>query len=280
MSATTSPAPTQLERVSGEVVDSPQMSAEEARRRTDAVKRNARDLMREMRALYEGGAHLALDYSSWEAYFIAEFRQPEPGEKIDPKNGYKPLRAAAQEAILSVHVDTLGIKRSQALVFCKLKELDEKLAVAAWVEEQGGWEAVTVNALERQVKEMRGEVIPVPGDVGEDAWNGVVADEMRRALVRVYDALELLGSARSKVWHFALPDAMRALERNDALTVHSRVAEERARLADARAAIDATDEHLAQVAYLLDQRGDLPPSPEPPRRDQLTVEEVIAAVEG
>jgi hypothetical protein len=278
MAAVTSPAPTVLERVSGEVVDSPQMSAEEARRRTDAVKLLAQELYREVYALYLEGAHLALGYSSFEAYYVEEFRGAGPGEPIDPKGGYKLLRAAKEEAVLSVHVDTLGMTKTQALVFCKLKD-PEKLDLAEWVVERGGWEAVSARAMERHLKEERGEVIPVPGEVGKDAWNGVVAGQMRQALGYVYDALDLLGSARSRVWHFAVPDAMRALSRENALDVQARVAKERSRLAGVRAALDSTDEHLDQVAYLLDQRGDLPPSPEPPRRDRVSVEEVIAEME-
>lgn len=257
----------------GEVV-APQMSRDEARRRTDKVKQMARELLREVLALYEGGAHLALDYSSWETYYVAEFRGAEKGEPIDPKGGYKLLRAAKEEAVLSVHVDTYGMTKTQALVFTKLKELEEKLALAAWVEERGGWEAVPATAIKRHLAEERGEVIAVPDDLGEDAWNGLVAGQMHRALRYLFDALHQLGSARASVWHFALPDAMRALSHEDALEVQGRVGEERVRLTEVRAVIDATEEHLAQAAFLLDQRGDLPPSPEPPRPAQLTVEEV------
>lgn len=134
--------------------------------------------------------------------------------------------------------------------------------------------------MERQLKESRGELIPVPGDIGADAWNAVLAERMRRSLDYVFVALHKLQSARRRrIRHYVLPDAMRALSRDDALNVQARIAEERAHLSEVRAAVEATEEQLAQAAYLLDQRGDLPPSPEPPRRVQVTVEEVIEEME-
>jgi hypothetical protein len=44
-----------------------------ARRLTDEVKRDAEALWRKLVELYEGGAHTALGYSSWDAYCAAEF---------------------------------------------------------------------------------------------------------------------------------------------------------------------------------------------------------------
>jgi hypothetical protein len=49
------------------------LDAAEARALTDEVKRDAASLWAKLLALYEGGAHLALGYSSWGAYFKAEF---------------------------------------------------------------------------------------------------------------------------------------------------------------------------------------------------------------
>jgi hypothetical protein len=58
--------------VTGEVV-AVQLGAAEARALTDEVKIDAAALWTKLLRLYEGGAHLALDYSSWGSYFEAEF---------------------------------------------------------------------------------------------------------------------------------------------------------------------------------------------------------------
>lgn len=49
------------------------MSEGEARSLTDEVKQDAERLWRKLVELYDGGAHLALGYSSWGAYFETEF---------------------------------------------------------------------------------------------------------------------------------------------------------------------------------------------------------------
>lgn len=51
----------------------PVMSRAEARSLTDEVKDDAERLWRKLVELYEGGAHVALGYSSWSAYFKDEF---------------------------------------------------------------------------------------------------------------------------------------------------------------------------------------------------------------
>jgi N6-adenosine-specific RNA methylase IME4 len=50
-----------------------QLDAGEARRLTDEVKRDAAALWTKLLRLYEGAAHVALGYTSWGAYFEAEF---------------------------------------------------------------------------------------------------------------------------------------------------------------------------------------------------------------
>lgn len=63
--------------VSGEVVDesaAAPMTTEEARRLTDAAKQDVKALWRAMVELYEGGAHLALGYTSWQDYCATEFQ--------------------------------------------------------------------------------------------------------------------------------------------------------------------------------------------------------------
>lgn len=49
------------------------LSRAEARSLTDEVKNDAERLWRKLVELYEGGAHLTLGYTSWGAYFKAEF---------------------------------------------------------------------------------------------------------------------------------------------------------------------------------------------------------------
>jgi phage N-6-adenine-methyltransferase len=62
------------------------LSREDARALTDEVKRDAEALWRKLVELYEGGAHLALGYSSWGDYFAREFGQSE-------RRGYQLLDA-------------------------------------------------------------------------------------------------------------------------------------------------------------------------------------------
>jgi hypothetical protein len=51
----------------------PVLGPSEARRLTDEIKRDAESLWRRLVELYEGGAHTALGYSSWQTYCEAEF---------------------------------------------------------------------------------------------------------------------------------------------------------------------------------------------------------------
>ena len=63
------------------------LSATEARRLTEEVKADAAALWAKLLSLYEGGAHTVLGYTSWGAYYEAEFGQT-------PSRGYQLLRAA------------------------------------------------------------------------------------------------------------------------------------------------------------------------------------------
>jgi hypothetical protein len=53
----------------------PALSQDEARRLTDEVREDVRTLWAKVLDLYERGAHLALDYPNWGAYWEAEFGQ-------------------------------------------------------------------------------------------------------------------------------------------------------------------------------------------------------------
>jgi hypothetical protein len=74
----------------------PLLGSAEARRLTDQVKRDAQDLWAKLLALYEGGAHFALGYSSWGDYFEAEFGG-------DASQGYRILDAARVQEALAAH---------------------------------------------------------------------------------------------------------------------------------------------------------------------------------
>lgn len=51
----------------------PVLTREQARTLTDEVKADAQALWTRVLELYEGGAHLALDYASWRSYWETEF---------------------------------------------------------------------------------------------------------------------------------------------------------------------------------------------------------------
>src|SRR5665213_1691541 len=79
------------------------LSAPEARRLTEAVKADAAALWAKLLSLYEGGAHTALGYSSWGAYYEAEFGQT-------PSRGYQLLRLAKlDEALVAAEAESLSL---------------------------------------------------------------------------------------------------------------------------------------------------------------------------
>lgn len=70
------------------------LSRDEARSLTDEVKQDAERLWRKLVELYDGGAHLALGYTSWGAYFKTEFGQSE-------RHGYRLLEAGRALEVVS-----------------------------------------------------------------------------------------------------------------------------------------------------------------------------------
>ena len=78
------------------------LTREDAERLTERAREQASALWRTVLALYNGRAHEALGYTSWGAYWRAEFGQ-------ESAHAYRLLRAARVEAIVSVHVDTEGM---------------------------------------------------------------------------------------------------------------------------------------------------------------------------
>ncbi len=65
----------------------PPLTALDARRLAEEVKADAQRLWAKLLSLYEGGAHIALGYSSWAAYCKQEFR-------IGNRQAYRLLQAA------------------------------------------------------------------------------------------------------------------------------------------------------------------------------------------
>src|SRR5579862_833218 len=81
------------------------LSEEQARALTDEVKRDAESLWGKLVELYEGGAHLALGYSSWGAYFEVEFG----GSR---RRGYELLQAG--RVVEVVRNSALPVPRNEA----------------------------------------------------------------------------------------------------------------------------------------------------------------------
>lgn len=102
------------------------LSPAEARSITDEVKQDAERLWRKLVELYEGGAHLALDYSSWESYFRTEFG----GSR---SQAYRLLDAGRAADALGASVPSSGLKVDQAVALSPLKR-DPPALAAAWDE--------------------------------------------------------------------------------------------------------------------------------------------------
>jgi hypothetical protein len=83
------------------------LSTDEARALTDEVKRDAEALWEKLVRLHEGGAHLALGYSSWGAYFQAEFGQTS-------KRGEQLLRAGRVIESLRADTDVSSLPANEA----------------------------------------------------------------------------------------------------------------------------------------------------------------------
>jgi VRR-NUC domain len=97
----------------------PILGPSEARRLTDEVKRDAKALWQKLVELYDGGAHTALGYSSWGAYFETEFEQ-------SGRRGYQLLDAG--RVLESVnHGSTAPPNERQARELAPLLEKPEQL---------------------------------------------------------------------------------------------------------------------------------------------------------
>ena len=104
------------------------LSPGEARSLTDEVKSDAERLWRKLVELYDGGAHLALGYSSWATYFETEFG----GSK---SHGYRMLEAARVAKALSHSPMGEQPNERQARELVPLLD-DEQALIDAWREAQ------------------------------------------------------------------------------------------------------------------------------------------------
>lgn len=113
------------------------MSKTEARTLTDEIRADAEDLYRKILRAFEGEAHTALGYASWEDYRAAEFpvlRQVERAERHD-------LAVEMTAAGMFAHevADALGVSERTVkgdLARAKLPEQDpqpESLSGTVWV---------------------------------------------------------------------------------------------------------------------------------------------------
>lgn len=122
------------------------LSQAEARSLTDEVKHDAERLWRKLVELYDGGAHLALGYSSWGAYFKAEFG----GEK---SQAYRILDAGrVVEALHSPNGEWPVPSEAQARELAPLLDQPEQLR-EAWAKASANGEPTAVQV--REVVEQR-----------------------------------------------------------------------------------------------------------------------------
>src|SRR4051794_26884101 len=245
-------------------VVSAQLSPEEARALTDQAREQARELWRTLLRLYEGEAHTALGYSSWAEYFNAEFRQHEPGDRLDPKHPYRLLRAARVEAEISVHVDTEGMREAHARVLAPL-DAGTREEIARRVEAEGGFGAVSAG----RVREIRDEV----AGLRRLAGGRLVWDE--RALRGASSAVLRVGTLAGA---FADLDGLRELPPADAADVRTVISAALADVEKARLAAQYAAATLEEAARVLDDRGDLPSAPPRAELSEATARDVLERI--
>jgi hypothetical protein len=141
----------------------PILGPSEARRLTEEVKRDAKSLWRKLVELYDGGAHTALAYSSWDAYCAAEF-------DFGHSQSYR-LLEAGRVAELVPHG---GMNERQARELAPLlRDEDENAVVELWAEvraEHG--ERVTAEKVRTAVEKKR-----PPKQAGNARVTGVISEE-------------------------------------------------------------------------------------------------------
>lgn len=128
------------------------LSRDEARSLTDEVKGDAERLWRKLVELYDGGAHLALGYSSWGAYFKTEFGASE-------RHGYRLLDAGRALELVSDQLVT-PVNEAQARELVPLLDEPEKLR-EAWAEASSDGEP-TAPKVREAVREVGPAVMQAP----------------------------------------------------------------------------------------------------------------------
>ena len=138
------------------------LSHDEARNLTDEIRDDAERLWAKLLEAYEGGAHLALGYSSWGVYFEAEFSAL--GKK---SRGYQLLEAARVIRELdSVH--TCGLNEGQARELVPLLGNPEELRMVMQQAEESG--APITATLLRDAVDVVTQRPHVSNNSGENEW--------------------------------------------------------------------------------------------------------------
>lgn len=130
------------------------LSAPDARRLTDEVKADAAALWAKLLQLYEGGAHTALGYSSWGAYYEAEFGHSK-------QQGHRILDAArVADALQSPMGDSPSVTERVARELAPLRDEPERLreTYGKVIELHGA--APTAAQVREVVRGDRQEVVP------------------------------------------------------------------------------------------------------------------------
>jgi DNA methylase len=115
----------------------PAMNAEEARALTDEVTRDAGALREKLLRLYEGQAHVALGYASWQAYWEAEF-------DTHWRSGYRELQAARVDRVIGPWANG-PLPERQARELAPLLREDPQAVLDAWGEAE---ESATARGVE------------------------------------------------------------------------------------------------------------------------------------
>lgn len=151
------------------------LSREEARSLTDEVKHDAERLWRKLVELYDGGAHLALGYSSWGSYFKTEFG----GSR---SRAYQLLDAGrALEIVQSTTVESVPRNEAQARELAPLLDRPDELR-DAWAEASANGEPTALKVREAVQRVLPPITRPLDPDVVEKHQRDTAVDVIDRSL--------------------------------------------------------------------------------------------------
>ena len=190
-----------------------QMTAEEARSITDDVKADLVALWTKLYWLHKGNAHLSLGYSSWGAYYEAEF-----GES--PKRGDQLVRAA--KVVEALRDTNVSLPRSESVARELVPVLNaegEEAVEEVWgevVAEHGDKPtAVQVRTVVKERRALRGVKPKKPSAAGP--FKDVTKDlkELRGSVrsieKQVAELLDLVGAREVVAWTEQLDAAVDGL---------------------------------------------------------------------